>query len=75
MSACTGRAPETTPAGCEQTLFAHHMAKVLAYTGEPDVIEKILAVMPEGNVDQPGQIDYMYALRVIDRGWTRLRRS
>jgi putative heme-binding domain-containing protein len=68
--ACSGRAPETTPAGCEQTMYAHHMAKVLAYTGEPDVIDKVLAIMPKGDTDQPGQIDYMYALRVVDHGWT-----
>jgi putative heme-binding domain-containing protein len=56
-------------AACAVTMMTHHMAKVLAYTGEPDVIGKILAVMPKGNDDQPGQIDYMYALRVIDQGW------
>ena len=26
--------------------------------------------MPKGNEDQPGQIDLMYSLRIIDRGWT-----
>jgi putative heme-binding domain-containing protein len=67
---CAARWPGTTAAGCDQTMLAHHMAKVLAYTGEPTVIEKVLAVMPRGDADQPGQIDYMYALRVIDRGWT-----
>ena len=45
---------------------AHHLAKVLAYTGEPDVIDAILAIMPKGDEDQPGQIDYVYSLRVID---------
>ena len=65
---CTNRTePE---AACAVTMMTHHMAKVLAYTGEPDVIGKILAVMPKGNEDQPGQIDYMYALRVIDKGWS-----
>jgi putative heme-binding domain-containing protein len=48
---------------------------VLAYIGEPDVIDKILALMPKGNDDQPGQIDYMYSLRVIDRGWTRAQKQ
>jgi putative heme-binding domain-containing protein len=43
---------------------------VLAYTGEPGVIAKVLAVMPQGDNDQPGQIGYMYALRMIDTGWT-----
>lgn len=57
-------------AACAVMMMTHHMAKVLAYTGEPDVIGKILAVMPKGNDDQPGQIDYMYALRVIDKGWS-----
>ena len=65
---CTNRTePE---AACAVTMMTHHMAKVLAYTGEPGVIGKILAVMPKGNEDQPGQIDYMYALRVIDSGWS-----
>jgi putative heme-binding domain-containing protein len=51
-------------------MMTHHMAKVLAYTGEPGVVGRIRAVMPKGQEDQPGQIDYMYALRVIDKGWT-----
>ena len=54
--------------GCAQLMLTHHLAKVLAYTGEPDVIGKILAVMPKGDADQPGQIDYMYALRVHRQG-------
>jgi putative heme-binding domain-containing protein len=60
----------TATTGCPQLMLTHHMAKVLAYTGEPDVIGKILAVIPRGDADQPGQIDYVYALRVLDRGWT-----
>jgi putative heme-binding domain-containing protein len=62
---------QTGPASCGELLLAHHLAKVLAYTGEADVIDKILALMPAGTDDQPGQIDYMYSLRVIDRGWTK----
>ena len=54
---CTSR---TLPPQCSQYLLTHHLAKVLAHTGEPDVIGKILAVMPKGDEDQPGQIDYMY---------------
>jgi putative heme-binding domain-containing protein len=70
---CTNR---TLPAAqCSQYLLAHHLAKVLAHTGEPDVIGKILAVMPEGDEDQPGQIDYMYSLRVIDTGWTSAQKE
>jgi putative heme-binding domain-containing protein len=65
---CTnGTAPE---AACAQYMLTHHLAKVLAYTGEPDVIGRVLAVMPKGDEDQPGQIDYVYSLRVIDTGWT-----
>jgi putative heme-binding domain-containing protein len=56
-------------------LLAHHLAKVLAYTGEADVIDKVLALMPRGNDDQPGQIDYMYSLRVIDQGWTKAQKQ
>ena len=62
-------------AECSQFLLAHHLAKVLAYTGEPDVIGRILAIVPEGDEDQPGQIDLMYSLRVIDTGWTRSKSS
>ncbi len=69
---CTNK---TGPATCTDVLLAHHLAKVLAYTGEPDVIDKILALMAKGNDDQPGQIDYMYALRVIDRGWTKAQKE
>jgi putative heme-binding domain-containing protein len=68
--ACAAETPETTADGCQQVMWTHHLAKVLAYTGQPDAIGKILAVMPQGNDDQPGQIDFMYALRVIDTGWT-----
>jgi putative heme-binding domain-containing protein len=58
-------------AQCAQYLLAHHLAKVLAYTGEPEAIGRILAIMPKGDEDQPGQIDLMYSLRVIDTGWTQ----
>jgi putative heme-binding domain-containing protein len=66
--ACTN---QTGPAAqCAHYLLAHHLAKVLAYTGEPDVIGGVLALMPARDDDQPGQIDFMYSLRVIDSGWT-----
>jgi putative heme-binding domain-containing protein len=65
---CTNR---TSRVPCGPYLLTHHLAKVLASTGEPDVIGRILALMPEGNDDQPGQIDYVYSLRVIDEGWTK----
>ncbi len=69
---CTNK---TGPASCHEVLLAHHLAKVLAYTGEADVIDKVLALMPKGNDDQPGQIDYMYSLRVIDRGWSKAQKQ
>ncbi len=69
---CTNK---TGPASCNDVLLAHHLAKVLAYTGEADVIDKILALMPKGNDDQPGQIDYMYSLRVIDQGWSKAQKQ
>lgn len=65
---CTNR---TVTAGCSEFLLAHHTAKVLASTGEPDVVGRILALIPPGDDDQPGQIDYVYSLRVIDSGWTK----
>jgi putative heme-binding domain-containing protein len=55
---------------CAQYLLAHHLAKVLAYTGEPGAIGSVLAIVPKGDDDQPGQIDLMYSLMNIDRGWT-----
>jgi putative heme-binding domain-containing protein len=76
--------PATAPAGtwvectngtgpadqCAQYLLTHHLANVLAYAGEADTIGRILAIMPRGDEDQPGQIDFVYSLRVIDAGWT-----
>ncbi len=69
---CASRAIAT---GCSQLMLTHHLAKVLAYTGEPDVIGRILAVVPKGEVDQPGQISYMYALRMLDKGWTAAQKQ
>jgi putative heme-binding domain-containing protein len=71
--ACTNK---TGPAAqCAQYLLTHHLAKVLAYTGEPDVIGRILALLPAGEDDQPGQIDLMYSLRVLDTGWTQQQKQ
>ncbi len=64
-----------TPSRCAPFLLAHHLAKVLAYTGEPDVIGKILAIVPKEDDDQPGQIDLMYSLRTIDTGWTAAQKQ
>jgi putative heme-binding domain-containing protein len=83
-AALIGRLPASRPAGtwvectngtgdaatCSRYLLVHHMARVLAYTGEPDVVGRILALVPEGDDDQPGQIDLMYSLQVVDRGWS-----
>ena len=65
---CTNRTGQA--AQCSQYLLAHHLAKVLAYTGEPDVIARILAIVPKGEEDQPGQIDLMYSIRLLENGWT-----
>ena len=71
--ACTnGTAPA---AQCSSYMLAHHLAKVLAYTGDGAVIPKILAIMPKGDDDQPGQIDLMYSLRAIDTGWTTAQKQ
>ena len=56
---------------CAQYLLAHHLAKVLAYTGEPDVIDRLFGIVARGDEDQPGQIDVMYSLMNVDRGWTK----
>ncbi len=65
---CTNGTGPAEP--CAQYLLAHHTAKVLAYTGEPSVAGGILAIVPKGDEDQPGQIDLMYSLMNVDRGWT-----
>lgn len=70
LAGCQARLPELDPTACETRIFAHHMARVLSYTGHPGVIAKVLAVMPDGDDDQAGQIDYMYALRMIEAGWS-----
>jgi putative heme-binding domain-containing protein len=70
---CTnGTAPFSS---CAPYLLAHHMAKVLSYAGEPDVIRRILAIVPKDDQDQPGQIDFMYSLRNIDSGWTKAEKQ
>ncbi|MCC7044336.1 MAG: c-type cytochrome [Acidobacteria bacterium] len=70
LTGCQNRHPDTNQAACDTHVMSHHMARVLAYTGEPGVISKVLAVIPDGDNDQPGQIGYMYALRMIDGGWS-----
>ena len=88
-AALIGQLPPAAPAGnwvacanrsapaaeCAQFMLAHHQAKVLAYTGEPDVIGRIFAIMPKGDEDQPGQIDLMYSIRAIDAGWTPVQKQ
>lgn len=70
LNGCNHRHPGTNAATCNTLSMAHHMARVLAYTGNPGIISKVFAVMPEGDDDQPGQIGYMYALRMVDSGWS-----
>jgi putative heme-binding domain-containing protein len=70
LDGCQARHPGMDPAACRTRVLAHHMARVLAYTGRPGIISRVMAVMPEGDEDQSGQIDYMYALRMVDGGWT-----
>ena len=72
---CNSHHPDTNPATCEVLILSHHMARVLAYTGQPGAIAPILAIMPQGDDDQPGQIGYMYALRAIDSGWSDAQKT
>ncbi len=46
------------------------MSLILAYSEEPGAIEEILAAMPEGDDQIQLQMHYVYALRVIQDGWT-----
>jgi putative heme-binding domain-containing protein len=47
------------------------LALLLAYAGQPEGKAKILAAMPKGDENQPLQLHYLYALRVMKDGWTR----
>jgi putative heme-binding domain-containing protein len=51
------------------------LATTLVYTGQADVIGKILAAMPDGDENQQLQIHYMYALRTMKQGWTADQKS
>jgi putative heme-binding domain-containing protein len=39
------------------------------------VIGKILAIVPKGEEDQPGQIDLMYSLRLLENGWSSAQKQ
>ena len=46
------------------------LAPMLGYAGQPEAVAEIVAVMPKGNEQQPLQLHYLYALRMIKDGWT-----
>jgi putative heme-binding domain-containing protein len=46
------------------------LALMLGFAGQPEGLAKILAAMPKGDENQPLQLHYLYALRVIKEGWT-----
>jgi putative heme-binding domain-containing protein len=70
LNGCNHRHPGTNEAACNALVLSHHMARVLSYTGNPGVVARVFSVMPQGDNDQPGQIGYMYALRMVDSGWS-----
>jgi putative heme-binding domain-containing protein len=43
---------------------------MLGYAGQPAAIAKILAAIPATNANQELQLQYLYGLRMIKRGWT-----
>jgi putative heme-binding domain-containing protein len=51
------------------------LASTLAWTRQPGAIAEILDAMPEGREDEALQIHDVYALRVIDAGWTPEQRA
>ena len=51
------------------------LALMLAYAGQPQAIEKILAAFPAGNENQPLQLHYLYALRTLKQGWTPTQKA
>jgi putative heme-binding domain-containing protein len=46
------------------------LAMMLAYAGRPQGLAKILAAIPKADENQPLQLHYLYALRVVKAGWT-----
>ena len=53
----------------EDERLNREIALLLAYGGQPQAIQEILAAMPQGNENQPMQLHYLYALRTIKDGW------
>jgi putative heme-binding domain-containing protein len=51
------------------------IALTLAYSRQPGAIEEILAAMPQGDQQQVLQLQYLYALRAIPRGWTTAQKA
>lgn len=46
------------------------LARVIAWAGQPEVIQAILNAMPKGDANQPLQVHYVYCLRAIKDGWS-----
>jgi putative heme-binding domain-containing protein len=59
---------EEFPANDER--LNRELALLLAYAGQPAGIGRILAAVPKGDDNQPLQLHYLYALRVVKQGWT-----
>ncbi len=51
------------------------LALMLAYAGQTDGIDEVLAAMPAGNDNQPLQLHYLYALRTVRQGWTTAQKT
>jgi len=50
--------------------LTRELARVMAYTGEPAAIGKILAAMPKGEENTALQVHLAYCLRELKTGWT-----
>jgi putative heme-binding domain-containing protein len=46
------------------------LSLMLGYAGQPEGLTRILAAVPKGDENQPLQLHYLYALRVVKDGWT-----
>jgi putative heme-binding domain-containing protein len=51
------------------------LALMLAYAGQTEGIDELLAAMPVGNDNQPLQLHYLYALRTVRQGWTPAQKA
>lgn len=51
------------------------LALLIGYSGQAPGIAELLAAMPKGNENQELQLQYLYALRMVQDGWTSAQKA